>query len=182
MIYKLADGYYVRGLQQEDIEGSYPSWFEDQEVCAFNSHGKTFKNKEWFRNFYLNLNAEDQIVWAICHHKDGHIGNVSLQGMSFINRNAEFAILIGEKKHWRKSVGLNAAKILLTHGFCKLNLTRIYCGTAETNFGMQKLALNLGMKEEGRRRKHIYLNGKWLDMLEYGVLREEFVVAESIEK
>ena len=31
----------------------------------------------------------------------------------------------------------------------KLNLERIYCGTASGNMGMQRLALRMGMIEEG---------------------------------
>lgn len=174
MIYELADGYCVRGLREEDLDGPYPSWFEDQEVCHFNSHGKFFKTTEWFREFYHNLNREDRVVWAICHHEDGHIGNVSLQSISFINRNAEYAIVIGNPRHWRKSVGLNASLALLRHGFQKLNLERVYCGTAATNLGMQKLAVQMGMVEEGRRRKHLFLNGEMVDMIEYGVLRQDF--------
>jgi RimJ/RimL family protein N-acetyltransferase len=32
----------------------------------------------------------------------------------------------------------------------------------------------MGMAEEGRRRKHLFLNRKWGDVIEYGVLRDEF--------
>lgn len=182
MIYELADGYHVRGLRESDLDGPYPSWFEDQEVCKHNSHGKFFKNAAWFREFYSGLNREDQVVWAICHQDDGHVGNVSLQSISFINRSAEYAILIGNPKHWNKSVGLNASLALLRHGFLKLNLERIYCGTAAANVGMQRLALRMGMVEEGRRRKHLFLDGRWQDMLEYGVLREEFLDGQSSGK
>jgi ribosomal-protein-alanine N-acetyltransferase len=174
MIYELADGYFVRGLRKDDLDGPYQFWFENQDVCQYNSHGKFIKNANWLREFYDNLNREDQLVWAICHRDDGHIGNVSLQSISFINRNAEFAILIGNPKHWRKSVGLNASLTLLHHGFEKLNLERVYCGTSDTNIGMQKLAVQMGMVEEGRRRKHLFLNGRWEDMVEFGVLREDF--------
>ena len=174
MIYSLGDGYSVRPLQERDLDGPYPGWFEDQEVCKYNSHGKFAKNADWFRSFYQDLNREGQLVWAICHDKDGHIGNISLQGISFVNRNAEFAILIGNRNHWGKAVGLSAGTALLRHGFFKLNLERIYCGTAATNVGMQKLATQLGMVQEGARRRHLFLDGEWVDMLEYGVLREEF--------
>lgn len=182
MIYEFANGYYVRNLRESDLNGPYPSWFENQEACKYNSHGKFLKNAAWFRTFYDDLNREDQVVWAICHNDDGHIGNISLQSMSFVNRHAEFAILIGNSKHWRKSVGLYAGRALLQHGFSKLNLERIHCGTAATNFGMQKLAKQLGMVEEGRRRKHLFLDGEWVDMVEYGVLREDFQGRQSSEK
>ncbi len=182
MIYQLADGYHVRSLRESDLAGPYPSWFEDQEVCKYNSHGKLFRNAQWFRDFYDGLNREDQVVWAICHDEDGHIGNVSLQSITAINRNAEYAILIGERKHWRRSAGLNASMALLRHGFKKLNLERIYCDTACGNLGMQRLALRMGMVEEGRRRKHLFLEGEWQDLVEYGVLRNEFMGILSTTK
>lgn len=174
MIYELPAGYFVRALQEADLAGPYPSWFEDQEVCKYNSHGKYARNSDWFKSFYESANRDDRVVWAVCHRNDGHIGNISLQEMSFINRSAEFAILIGDRRHRGKSVGTYAGRQLLQHGFEKLNLERIYCGTAATNIGMHRLALQLGMAEEGRRRNHLFLEGKWVDMLEYGILRSEF--------
>ena len=179
MIYELPNGYFVRALYASDLAGPYPHWFEDQEVCKYNSHGKFAKNSDWFKSFYDSANREDRVVWAICHRDAGHIGNISLQEMSFVDRNAEFAILIGDGNHRGKSVGTNAGLALLRHGFGKLNLERIYCGTAATNIGMQRLAGQLGMIEEGRRRGHLFLEGQWVDMLEYGVLKAEFQARDS---
>lgn len=174
MIYKLGDHYFVRPLMERDLDGAYPEWFEDQEVCRFNSHGKFFKTMGYFRDYIEQLNREDRFVWAVCHTEDGHIGNVSLQQISFVNRNAEFAILLGDKRHWGRGVGLLASRKLFEHGFGKLNLERIYCGTAAINVPMIRLAKALGMVMEGNRRQHLYLEGSWVDMVEYGVLRSEF--------
>ena len=178
MIHALNDHYYVRSLRESDLEGAYPSWFEDQKICRFNSHGKFFRNTDYFLQFIAALNQDDRIVWAICHQADGHIGNISLQSISIINRNAEFAIIIGDKRHIGKGVSKLAGRQLVQHGFYKLNLERIYCGTADTNNAMKALALSLGMVEEGRRRKHFFLDGEWVDLVEYGALREN----SSIEK
>lgn len=177
MIYRLSDAYYVRPLDEGDLDGAYRSWFEDQEVCKFNSHGKFFKTKSFFQSYLANLNAEDKVVWAICHNDDGHIGNISLQDISFINRTAEFAILIGNKGHWGQGVARLAGTAILKHGFTKLNLERIYCGTAASNDGMNALATSLGMQVEGRRRKHLFLEGARIDVLDYAILREEFLAA-----
>lgn len=174
MIYRLGSSYYVRALRESDLSGPYPEWFEDQDVSRYNSHGKLFHTEDYFRNYYRSLESSNQMVWAICDELDGHIGNVSLQGISTINRNAEFAILLGNKAHWGKGVGKLAGTRIFEHGFGKLNLERIYCGTAATNVGMQRLALALGMDEEGRRRKHLWLDGEWTDVVEYGVMRAEW--------
>jgi len=105
MIYQLKNDYFLRMLNEKDLDGAYSSWFEDQEVCRYNSHGKFFKTQEYFRAFISNLNSDNCVVWAICHKLDGHIGNISLQEVSFINRNAEFAIILGEKKTLGKGSG-----------------------------------------------------------------------------
>nr|WP_232380618.1 GNAT family N-acetyltransferase [Leptospira ainlahdjerensis] len=167
--------YFVRTLSESDLSGPYSFWFEDQDVTRYNSHGKFFKNKLYFEEYYRSLNLEDRVVWAICHKTDGHIGNISLQNISFINRNAEFAILLGNKFHQGKGVSLHAGKKLLYHGFSKLNLEKIYCGTAASNLAMQKLALSLGMKVEGRRKKHLFLEGSYQDVIDYGILLDDWI-------
>jgi len=174
MIYKLSSDYYVRQLAESDLDGAYPYWFDDQDICRYNSHGKLFKTKAYFKEYINELNREDRLVWAICHITDGHIGNVSLQNISWINRTAEFAILIGEKGHWCKGIGLLASNKILEHGFDKLNLERVGCGTAATNEGMKKLAMAMGMTLEGTRRQQLFLERVRVDLLEYGIVRAEF--------
>jgi len=174
MIYQLSQNYFLRPLAAGDINGPYSTWFEDQEVCRYNSHGKFFKSRAYFEAYLSQLDHEDRVVMAICHTADGHIGNVSLQDISLINRTAEFAIIVGDNRHWGKGVGALAGRALIAHGFDKLNLERIHCGTAATNIGMQKLANTLGMTLEGTRRQHLFLDGAKVDMLEYGILRSEF--------
>jgi RimJ/RimL family protein N-acetyltransferase len=174
MIYKCSADYFVRTLSEEDLDGPWPTWFDDQEVCKYNSHGKFFKSRASFRDYLNELSRGDRIVWAICHIDDGHVGNISLQQISLIDRTAEFAIILGDKRHWHKGVGTLVGKRLLEHGFRKLNLERIYCGTAATNDGMKKLASSLGMILEGTRRQHLFLEGARVDMSEYGILRTEF--------
>jgi ribosomal-protein-alanine N-acetyltransferase len=175
MIARLADAYFVRPLASEDIDGPYPGWFEDPEVCRFNSHGKFFRTKEHFREYVASIDGDDRVVWAICHDGDGHIGNITLQEIAVVDRTAEFAILLGNKKHWGKGVGTMAGRALLAHGFLRLNLERIYCGTAATNDGMRKLAAALGMTHEGTRRSHVFLDGERVDVLDFGILRSEFL-------
>jgi [ribosomal protein S5]-alanine N-acetyltransferase len=182
VIYDLGDDYFVRPLDVADLDGPYGKWFEDQEICRYNSHGKFFKTRASLQTYLSELDRPDRIVWAICHRTDGHIGNISLQEISFIDRTAEFAIIIGDRRHWNKGVGLRAGRKLLEHGFNKLNLERIHCGVAATNTGMNRLALAFGMKHEGTRREHLFLEGERVDMLEYGILRPEFASTSASAK
>lgn len=173
----LGDRVYLRGLNENDLKGNYVEWFNDAEVCQHNSHHIFPYTRANAEEYFNNIqNSKDTLVLAvILKENDLHIGNVSLQRIDYLSNSAEFAILIGEKDQWGKGYSKEAAMILLLHGFNSLNLNRIYCATTKDNVAMQKLAEYLGMKMEGLRRQAVWKNGKYRDVLEYGVLKNEFL-------
>ena len=181
MIYSLSPDYFVRALNESDLDGPYPSWFEDQIVTKYSSHGKFAFDIQHYREFVQSIDKREQLVWAICHRVDGHIGNIALQAISAINRHAELAILLGDSRHWGAGVGKAAGTAILKHGFTKLNLERVFCGTASTNSAMMRLAASLGMKGEGCRRGHLWLEGAWVDVIEYGILRSEWQLSQTAD-
>lgn len=167
---------YLRPLRDQDAEGPYPFWLNDMEVCEGTSHGIYPYSKKNALDYIQQANNADQalILAIVLHENDLHIGNIALQRINWIYRTAEFAILLGDKNQWGKGYGLEAGRLLIAHGFSALNLNRIECATFDSNEGMRKLALTLGMQQEGVRRKAAYKNGVFLDIVEFGVLREEF--------
>ena len=85
--------------------------------------------------------------------------------------------MLGERDCWGKGYSKEAAHPLVHHGFTSLNLHRIYCGTAADNIPMQKLARALKMKQEGIRREAMFKNGRYVDVIDYGVLQAEYLAA-----
>lgn len=169
---------YLRALEENDLTGNYLQWFNDSEVCAFNSHAlfpnNTKKMQEYFK-FVQDTNTA-VVLAIILKEKDIHIGNVSLQEINWVSRSAEFAIILGEKEYWKQGFAFEAAKLIIDYAFERLNLYRIYCGTSSENIGMQKLAEKLYMVKEGVRRSAMYKMNKYVDIMEYGLLRDEFKV------
>ena len=161
-------------IEKEFADGNYKDWFNNEEVCFGNAHYKYPTSIQDLRD-YIDSKSTESIRLAIVDKiSNEHIGNVALQRIDGINRSAEFAVIIGEKKSWGKGVGKEAAYLIFKHGFNYLNLNRIYLGTFETNFGMIKIAEALNMKKEGCRRKAVYKNGTYLDVVEFGILKDEF--------
>jgi RimJ/RimL family protein N-acetyltransferase len=172
----VGDRIYLRALNEGDVEGGYIQWFNDEEVCANNSH-HIFPYTKEKALYYINSSREfkDALVLAVVLKGDDlHIGNIALQNINFISKSAEFAIILGEKNCWGQNYSKEASCLLVKHGFASMNLNRIYCGTSAKNIAMQKLASYLGMVEEGRRRQALYKNGQFVDSIEYGLLRNEF--------
>jgi RimJ/RimL family protein N-acetyltransferase len=172
---------YLRALEKEDLTGSYFQWFNDQEVCRFNSHGRAPNNMNKMESYLQRAyNDPSLAVFAIAYREnDAHVGNICLQGINLVDRSAEYAIVLGEKDYWGKGVAKEASDLILQHGFMTLNLHRIYCGTSEENTGMQKLAGYMGMKDEGRRRQALFKNGRYVDVMEYGLLSEEWLSSKG---
>jgi RimJ/RimL family protein N-acetyltransferase len=176
IIFLKGERIHLRALMEKDLTDTYLQWLNDEEVCRSNSHA-IFPNTEYkMRSYFENLkNGTQQVVLAIIEAKsEMHIGNIALQNINWISRNAEFAILLGDKKYWGGGYGEEAAKLIVDYGFKRLNLHRIYCGTFDDNAGMRKLALKLKMKEEGLRREAAYKNGSYNDVIEFGVLKSEY--------
>ncbi len=183
--------FYVRPFIKSDITDEYLSWFHDAEVTKYMSHGPYRYTKEEAYEFIDNIKKIGDIIWVIManiHHPRQelsplsfrwmsthlHIGNIALQNISQIDRCAEFAGIIGNKNYWNKGISTEAIRLLFEHGFNKLNLNRIWLGTAETNIGMKTIAIKLGMKFEGKLRDHVFLEGKYQSVIQYGILKREW--------
>lgn len=166
---------YLRGLVESDLVGDYFQWFNDEEVCRENSHHRFPNTVARMKSYFDSVtNSSQNLVLAILLKADDkHIGNISLQQIDLLNQSAELAILIGDKKSWGKGYGIEAARLIVEHGFMQLNLKRIHCGTTASNRGMQKLALSLGMKQEGKFRSAVFKNGAFQDVYYYGLLANE---------
>jgi [ribosomal protein S5]-alanine N-acetyltransferase len=171
------DRILLRSLSLDDLGGGYVNWLNDIEVCAYNSHHvfpyNSNKAEEYIKSV---MSSRDSLVLAVVAKESQiHIGNISLQKIDWIHRNAEFAILFGEKSFWGKGLAKEASLLIIEHGFVEMNLHRIYCGTSEHNLAMQKLALSLGMSEEGRRKEALFKHGEYADLIEYGLTKQKFI-------
>ena len=151
---------YVRPFKDTDITERYLKWFHDQEVCKYNSHGKMSNQPS------LKMSDTGKtLIWAVLrkadiHYKEILIGKVVLN-IDWINRNAEFTCIFGEKEYWRKGYCTQVLEWMINHGLNKLNLYKIWLGTARSNTGMISAALNCDMIQEGELSNHVFLNGKY---------------------
>jgi len=189
-------------FSRKHLEGPYRSWFHDPEVTKYNSHGLFPYTIAKMEAFLASIEAGNMIVMAVMAKSKKstieiqnskissdcdqgfnyifsetnliHIGNISLQSINWINRSAEYAVIVGDKSYWGKGYATEASLLLFEHGFKRLNLHKIWTGTAKTNIGMQHVAKKLGMQWEGMFREAMFLNGQYVDILTYGILKKEF--------
>jgi RimJ/RimL family protein N-acetyltransferase len=166
---------YLRPLREEDADGDYPDWLNDEETSRGNSHHVfPYARSQALDYIRDQAGCRDRIVLAIVEKASRtHIGNVALQGIDYINRSAELAILLGDGESRGKGYGLEACRLLVAHGFAALGLNRIGFGTPEFNIGMQRIGEKLGMKKEGVKRRAFFKAGRFHDVVLFGLTSED---------
>jgi ribosomal-protein-alanine N-acetyltransferase len=166
---------YLRGLEEEDLKGDYFQWFNDGEASRYNSHARFPNTAQAMQDYFRKTQgSRSEIVFAIVlKAKDRHVGNVALQEVDWITRSAAFSIMLGASDLRGKGVGKEVGALVRDYAFERLNLRRLHCGTNAENTAMRRLAVAMGMREEGRRVQALYKNGVYHDIVEYGMLREE---------
>jgi RimJ/RimL family protein N-acetyltransferase len=167
---------YLRALELSDVD-QLVKWRNDLAVTT-SLGGNTYfvsnlRETEWVKNAILN--DDKNIRLAIClKDNDQYIGNVNLTSINWINRSAEFSIMIGEKNQWRKGYGTEATSLILTYAFEEINLHRVYLTVRDDNKSAITLYEQIGFQHEGILRQSIYKNNRYIDLYIFSILKTEF--------
>lgn len=104
------------------------------------------------------------------------VGMLSVVGIDRLNRHAEPArFLIGEADAVKGiPAAVEAMKLLYEFIFDQLDVVRVWGTIAAENIQMITWQKYLGMKEEGRLRRHCFINGHFQDNILLGLLVEEY--------
>lgn len=150
----------------------------------------TFAWRHSQRAVNLNLGAQTvagQARWIAARPADEHnfvitvksgqaVGTLSLCAIDTHHRHAESGrFLIGEAAAVRGiPAAAEAMKLLYQLAFDTLGLVRVHGSIASDNTLMIKWQKFMGMKEEGRLRRHYFINEHFQDAVLFGILEDEF--------
>lgn len=164
----------LRPFSRDDIP-TLTRWINDPEVRVFLTATlpQTEKQEEeWFNK----LGSDDKNIVLAIETKEGRlIGSMGIHGINWRDRVATTGALIGEKDYWGKGYGTDAKMVLLHYAFNTLNLHKICSAVIVYNKRSLQYSLHCGYRIEGKRRKHIFKKGKYWDLIELGLSREEWL-------
>lgn len=86
---------------------------------------------------------------------------------------AEAGYWVG-KPFWGRGYATEALDAIIRFGFEELKLHRIYAGYFPRNAASGRVMEKNGMKFEGRLRQHVKKWDEYVDVVYYGILREEW--------
>lgn len=131
---------------------------------------KRFESKGDMFAFHVRTLAEDKLI-----------GFVSLSGPAWTHSTVWFGIGIGDDAYWGKGYGTDAVRLAVQYAFEELNMHRVTLNVFDYNVRAVRSYEKVGFVLEGRQREAMQRDGKRIDILYMGILREEWVATTRAE-
>lgn len=98
-------------------------------------------------------------------------------GFELLHRAWHFAEIGYElgREHWGRGYMTEALRAMLGYGFESLDLHRVEAQVEPPNEASRTVLRKLGFQEEGVARERGYWRGEFHDLVQFGLLRREFV-------
>ena len=76
--------------------------------------------------------------------------------------------------HWGNGYATDAVDCLARFAFTELGLHKLGADVYETNPPSRRVLEKVGFREEGRRRSHAFVQGEYVDLVEFGLLADKW--------
>jgi Acetyltransferases, including N-acetylases of ribosomal proteins len=106
-----------------------------------------------------------------------YIGQINLDSIDWKNRVGRIGIVIGNADDHGKGYGTEAMRLLIDYSFLDLGLNRLELEVYDFNERGIRCYRSCGFREEGRLRERQYKKGRYVDVLEMGLLRSDWEAA-----
>ncbi|MBE7637907.1 GNAT family N-acetyltransferase [Sneathiella sp. P13V-1] len=174
--------YVLRSVKDGHITDAVVSWYSDKEVMRFMNDRMDLSRENLCKMFNRYDNRDNYAVFI----QDKENGNPVGIFRIYIDRRhnqATTSIMIGNKEYWGKNVVLEVRNIFLDTLFKKVKLRKV-CGFVRgRNFPAHLNYMKQGFTKEGVRRQHFLNRDKeYEDIVEFGLLSEEWFAREDIQK
>jgi RimJ/RimL family protein N-acetyltransferase len=113
--------------------------------------------------FTIRLREEDRLI-----------GFIQLTWIEWSNGNGWIRMGIGDAESRGHGYGQEALRLILRYAFAELNLYRLTVSIPEYNAVALHIAKKTSFVEEVRRRQAVNRDGKRWDLLQLGILRQEW--------
>ena len=164
---------YLRPLEEADAAECH-AWLNDPDVrrtlAARAGPNTEAMSREWIRALDFRTTMGFAIV---TRERDLYLGNCDLREINAVDRGASLGIVIGSKDQWGNGFGTEAVGLLCRYAFDGLGLHKVSLSCYATNERGLRLYARLGFVVEGRRREQVFVDGRYVDEIVLGLLREE---------
>ncbi len=165
---------YLRPLDIDDLERCL-RWINDPTITStltIRFPISRAQEEDWLLSQYKD--RSDMSLAIVIKDEDQHIGNCGLHSIDYVNRSAEFGIMLGERNQWGKGYALEAGRLILNYGFKQLAMHRIFLHVYSHNKRAQRVYEKTGFIHEGTMREAYFRDGRYYDDLIMAILESEW--------
>ncbi|MTI49514.1 MAG: GNAT family N-acetyltransferase [Firmicutes bacterium] len=172
----------LRPMLPEDWEESYYNMFDSEARRKLQYQIELPTSLELEQegvNKFVNFNTETNRYMFTIETLDGtNVGALNLNSID--ERNGTFSIGMQVGRDYRgKGYGTAAMRILLRYAFFERRLNKYYGSVLETNIASPTMLKKVGCVQEGVQRQMVYTDGRYHDIILYGLTKEEFIENEK---
>ena len=160
-------------MQKDDLELKV-RWYTDPDIRRTLILDETLeieKTHRWFERIEHDPSRCDLLIETT----DGiALGVIGLVHIDRRQQTAEIVLTIGRKDYWGKGVMYDAEVLLLAWAFSRLGLEKVWAQARADNLASLITMKKIGFQLEGTLRQHVRIDGGRFDILQMGILKEEF--------
>jgi len=162
----------LRAVTEADINQRYLSWMNDPQTTRFLQFRAFPQTLADLKAYWTAQQKKEILFLAICLLDGTHIGNIHVGPISWIDRRADVAFILGDVSQRGKGYMTEALGLVEDHCFKTLNLNRLQAGFEEENMASWKVFKKNGWKAEGLRVQFFFRDGKFVDMYNVAKLKQ----------
>jgi RimJ/RimL family protein N-acetyltransferase len=166
------DKVLLRPVRREDLEALH-AWKVDPELWQLGSDEPVVPvSFEAYLRAWAERSDHDAAEFAI--EVDGRlIGRCGLFDIDLLARSGMVGITIGDRDAWGHGYGSDSLRTLVRYAFTIRNLQRVWLDTLAANHRGLLAYRAAGFVEEGRLRRHAWVDGAYDDVVVMGILRDD---------
>jgi RimJ/RimL family protein N-acetyltransferase len=137
------------------------------------------KHKERFEKRIEESPEDGYFSFSIRTLDTEQVIGVTMLRVDWSNAEAMIGIAIGERDHWGKGYGTDAIQLVMQFAFYELNLRRLTLGVNDYNLRAVRTYKKAGFQKEGVIRGDVQREGRHMDSIYMGLLREEWLARQG---
>lgn len=160
-------------LEKFDVGRNY-NWGNDPEIIRLTGMSpypkSTVDLERWFEGVCVNPNAK---MFTIKTIEGEYIGNIDITDIDWRAGRGEIGLLIGEPHFRGQGYGAEAIRLLVDFAFDEMRLHRLEARVLAFNTRAQRTFDQCGFSREGVAREAFYSQGRWVDVVSFGMLASD---------
>lgn len=164
--------------------GLWYGWFNDQDVTDAMNKGIFINTVEAQEvHFKRVMSSREDIQFMVdVETDDGRhriVGTIGIHKIDWVHRRGDVSVVVGDKDFRGKGVATEAIRLIVRHGFIKMNLRKLTAGMWASNTGSIRAFEKNGFALEGTLRENFHHRGIYVAEFRYGLLRPDWEKAQT---